>query len=75
LDIGCGGGILSIPLARLGAHVDGIDASIEAVRSAEFAVSRTLTPNLRKNITFHCATIEDFVKTHLESRLILLFLN
>uniref|UniRef100_A0A914E9U7 Ubiquinone biosynthesis O-methyltransferase, mitochondrial n=1 Tax=Acrobeloides nanus TaxID=290746 RepID=A0A914E9U7_9BILA len=67
LDIGCGGGILSIPLARLGAQVDGIDASIEAVRIAEFAASRTLTPNLRNNITFHCVTIEDFVKTHLET--------
>lgn len=27
LDVGCGGGILSEPLARLGAKVTGIDAS------------------------------------------------
>ncbi len=34
LDIGCGGGLLSEPLARLGAHVTGIDASEQSVRIA-----------------------------------------
>ncbi|MEE8505219.1 MAG: bifunctional 2-polyprenyl-6-hydroxyphenol methylase/3-demethylubiquinol 3-O-methyltransferase UbiG [Kiloniellales bacterium] len=34
LDIGCGGGLLSEPLARLGAHVTGIDASEQNVRIA-----------------------------------------
>lgn len=34
LDVGCGGGILSEPLARLGAHVTGIDASLESIRVA-----------------------------------------
>jgi len=31
LDIGCGGGLMAEPLARLGAHVVGIDASSEAL--------------------------------------------
>lgn len=35
LDIGCGGGILSEPLARLGAKVSGIDFSKEAILVAQ----------------------------------------
>ena len=34
LDVGCGGGLLSEPMARLGAHVVGIDAAEECVRMA-----------------------------------------
>lgn len=34
LDIGCGGGILSLPLARLGAHVTGIDQDAAAIEEA-----------------------------------------
>lgn len=34
LDVGCGGGILSEPLARLGAHVTGIDTSLGAIEAA-----------------------------------------
>lgn len=36
LDIGCGGGLLSEPLARLGAEVTGIDASREAIEVADW---------------------------------------
>ncbi|KAF9948866.1 Hexaprenyldihydroxybenzoate methyltransferase, mitochondrial [Mortierella alpina] len=34
LDVGCGGGLLAEALARLGAHVTGLDASIENVQMA-----------------------------------------
>ncbi len=34
LDIGCGGGLLCEPLARLGARVSGIDAAAESVAAA-----------------------------------------
>lgn len=34
LDVGCGGGILSEPLARLGAHVTGIDPVFESINQA-----------------------------------------
>jgi len=35
LDIGCGGGLISEPLARLGARVTGIDASIKNINVAK----------------------------------------
>lgn len=35
LDIGCGGGLICEPLARLGAHVTGIDLSKEAIEVAK----------------------------------------
>jgi 2-polyprenyl-6-hydroxyphenyl methylase/3-demethylubiquinone-9 3-methyltransferase len=34
LDVGCGAGLLAEPLARLGAHVTGIDAAPELVEAA-----------------------------------------
>ena len=36
LDIGCGGGLLSEPLCKLGANVVGIDASIKNIKVAKF---------------------------------------
>ena len=35
LDIGCGGGLISEPMARLGAHVTGIDASEKNIKVAK----------------------------------------
>src|SRR6185295_3554021 len=34
LDVGCGGGIISEPLARLGAEVTGLDPAVENVEAA-----------------------------------------
>ena len=36
LDIGCGGGLLSEPMCRLGANVVGIDASKKNIEVAKF---------------------------------------
>tara|TARA_A100001011_G_scaffold296563_1_gene309133 strand:+ start:3011 stop:3739 length:729 start_codon:yes stop_codon:yes gene_type:complete len=36
LDIGCGGGLLSEPMSRLGAKVTGIDASFNNIKVAKF---------------------------------------
>src|ERR1700691_3691858 len=35
LDVGCGGGLLAEPLARLGASITGIDASEETITIAK----------------------------------------
>ena len=54
LDIGCGGGILSEPLARLGAGVTGIDPVAESIGVAQaHAQSSGLV------IDYRCATAED----------------
>jgi 2-polyprenyl-6-hydroxyphenyl methylase/3-demethylubiquinone-9 3-methyltransferase len=40
IDIGCGGGLLSLPLARLGASVTGLDAGAANVAAARAAAER-----------------------------------
>lgn len=56
LDIGCGGGLLSEPMARLGASVSGIDASAEAIAAAG---AHAAGSGLR--INFECAAAEDLL--------------
>jgi len=55
LDIGCGGGILAEPLAKLGAQVTGIDATAEAIEAARaHAIKQKL------NIDYHVTTTDSF---------------
>ena len=63
LDIGCGGGILSEPLSRLGAIVTGIDASEMAIQSA-LAHSR----KSRLDIDFKCMSTGDLIKSSLDNQ-------
>ena len=53
LDIGCGGGLLSEPMSRLGAEVMGIDASDKNIKIAKFHAKKD---NL--NIKYLCASPE-----------------
>ena len=55
LDIGCGGGLLSEPLSRLGAEVVGIDASD---RNIKIAKSHAIKSNL--DIKYLCSSPENF---------------
>ena len=55
LDIGCGGGLLSEPMSRLGADVMGIDASIKNINVAKLHAKKN---NL--NISYFCASPETF---------------
>ena len=63
LDIGCGGGILSEPMSRLGAIVTGIDASEMAIQSA-IAHSR----KSRLDIDFKCMSTGDLIKSGLDNQ-------
>lgn len=57
LDIGCGGGILSENLARLGAHLTGIDAEKENITVAKYHLA--LDQELEKRVNYQCITIEE----------------
>ncbi len=55
LDIGCGGGLLSEPMSRMGAEVFGIDASEKNINVAKLHAKKN---NL--NINYKCASPEKF---------------
>lgn len=56
LDVGCGGGLLCEPLARLGAIVTGIDPVEDSIRVALTHAVRD--PDFGENLTYSCATVE-----------------
>ena len=59
LDVGCGGGLLAEPLARLGARVTGIDPVRRNIEIAQaHATARGLT------IDYRIATLEELVVRH-----------
>ena len=54
LDVGCGGGILSEPMARLGASVTGLDAS-----SPNIDVAKKHAAQMNLKINYICQTLEE----------------
>jgi len=54
LDIGCGGGLLSEPMTRLGATVTGIDASIKNIKIAKLHAKKN-----RLKINYLCSSPEN----------------
>ena len=61
LDIGCGGGILSERLSRLGARVTGIDASESSIN-----VAKQHSIKSRLEINYRCITTTDLLKNEKE---------
>jgi len=56
LDIGCGGGLLSEPLSRLGATVTGIDASDRNIKIAKMHLEKS-----KLDVNYFCSSPEKFV--------------
>ena len=56
IDIGCGGGILTESLVAKNNHLNGLDASSEAI-----AVAKEHAKENNLNINYTCSTVEDFV--------------
>ncbi len=57
LDLGCGGGLVSAPLARMGAKLTAIDASAEAIGAAGAYANQA-----GLDIEFQCTTAEALVE-------------
>lgn len=54
LDLGCGGGLITIPLAKLGADVTGLDASEENIEAAKIEALKR-----KSKAKFIASTIEE----------------
>ncbi|CAK9826995.1 Ubiquinone biosynthesis O-methyltransferase, mitochondrial [Anthophora retusa] len=65
LDVGCGGGLLSEPLARIGAEVTGIDASPDLIATAKEHAA--LDPNLDGKLNYIQTAIENFASDNKET--------
>ena len=61
LDVGCGGGILSEPLKRLGANVTGIDASDEAIK-----IAKEHSLKSRVDIIYKCTNTRELIESKKE---------
>ncbi|XP_018974986.1 ubiquinone biosynthesis O-methyltransferase, mitochondrial-like isoform X2 [Cyprinus carpio] len=64
LDVGCGGGVLSEPLGRLGTDVLGIDPVEDSVRTAELHSS--YDPDLRERVRYQACTLEELAEEEAE---------
>ncbi len=62
LDVGCGGGILSFPLERLGAKLTAIDQSPDSI-----AIACSVKELKGSNISFKISTIEDLEEDSFDS--------
>jgi 2-polyprenyl-6-hydroxyphenyl methylase/3-demethylubiquinone-9 3-methyltransferase len=59
LDVGCGGGLVSEPLARMGAAVTGIDPGRENVEAARAHAEGETGPGGTLDLTYRIATVEE----------------
>ena len=66
LDVGCGGGLLSEPMARLGAQVTAIDASEKNINIASLHAKKS-----GLDITYMPITTETLVKQHAQFDIVL----
>ncbi|XP_010132905.1 PREDICTED: hexaprenyldihydroxybenzoate methyltransferase, mitochondrial, partial [Buceros rhinoceros silvestris] len=65
LDVGCGGGLLSEPLGRLGASVTGIDPLEDNIRTAD--QHKSFDPVLAERIQYKSSSLEQIVEESIET--------
>ncbi|NXN95275.1 COQ3 protein, partial [Rhinopomastus cyanomelas] len=65
LDVGCGGGLLSEPLGRLGASVTGIDPVEDNIRTAD--QHKSFDPVLAERIQYKSSSLEEIVEESMET--------
>ncbi|XP_006865921.1 PREDICTED: hexaprenyldihydroxybenzoate methyltransferase, mitochondrial [Chrysochloris asiatica] len=65
LDVGCGGGLLTEPLGRLGASVLGIDPVDENIKTAQH--HQSFDPVLVKRIEYKACSLEEIVEETAET--------
>ncbi|XP_045862696.1 ubiquinone biosynthesis O-methyltransferase, mitochondrial isoform X2 [Meles meles] len=65
LDVGCGGGLLTEPLGRLGASVIGIDPVDENIKTAQH--HKSFDPVLEKRIEYRACSLEEIVEETAET--------
>ncbi|NXI70521.1 COQ3 protein, partial [Anseranas semipalmata] len=65
LDVGCGGGLLSEPLGRLGASVTGIDPLEDNIRTADR--HKSFDPVLAERIQYKSSSLEEIVEESMET--------
>lgn len=65
LDVGCGGGLLSEPLGRLGASVLGIDPVDENIKTAQR--HKSFDPVLDRRIEYRACSLEEIVEEAAET--------
>nr|XP_025718755.1 ubiquinone biosynthesis O-methyltransferase, mitochondrial isoform X1 [Callorhinus ursinus] len=65
LDVGCGGGLLTEPLGRLGASVIGIDPVAENIKIAQH--HKSFDPVLDKRIEYRACSLEEIVEETAET--------
>lgn len=68
MDVGCGAGLLSMALCRLGADVVGLDACEKTIDVAQTTANNILKIEQLRRLNYSAVLIEDFSKNNAESK-------